>query len=583
MASDEQKSVLQVLVEMVDQVSEPLRKINENFEEFSSNLGNIAISAGEIFAGYEMLTRLAEPAMAFQQAQARLALATKGSTEELAKFKEQAEEISRTLPVGLENITKAQTQLYQTFRDVEETKRATEFAAKLATVLGVDATTGAKILSSAVQNLGEKGRDPVEQMGVLGDKLAIMKDLFPAGAAGAGRMAMELGRLGTVANQFRLTQNQVFGLWGELNRLNKGGARGGAQQAVQMIEQLAKVNESGISSLSRYGVALAWFDKAHTKLNLMATIEALHNKGPVALAEINRHLTGAGAILGQLAEHFNDLKSSFYDFKDGAGELNKASQILADTPQAKMERLRNTIANLADTIGTQVLPQLIYLVDRMSAFVHWIDELSEAHPGLTKIAGDIILITAGILTLSGLVGFGKMIGGILKLGAGLTGVGTMLAMMGNLWAAACLVATEGIGSIGAALGLLISSNPVGWIIAGVAALALVSYEVWKHWDAIVGTISRAAEAVKGFFSSGMEEYVKALSVQYGVPEQVALPGGSSVSSSAAHIEQTNHISITMEPGADAHDVGAAVKHELDDHAENLRGLARLSFADAGAN
>ena len=51
--ADEEKSVLQVIVELVDKVSEPLKGIKEDFDSFSDSVHQIWAAGAEVFAGYE--------------------------------------------------------------------------------------------------------------------------------------------------------------------------------------------------------------------------------------------------------------------------------------------------------------------------------------------------------------------------------------------------------------------------------------------------------------------------------------------------------------------------------------------------
>lgn len=157
--ADEQESVLKLLVELVDQVTEPLNQVREGFEQFESGVWDLAAAFGSAFLGYELFEHLAEPAAAFQEEQVKLALATHESSEQLRKFKEQAEELSQTYPSDIENVTAAQTLLFQTFKDDKTVLAATEQADRLATALGWKAADAANILASAYNNLAPKGAD----------------------------------------------------------------------------------------------------------------------------------------------------------------------------------------------------------------------------------------------------------------------------------------------------------------------------------------------------------------------------------------------------------------------------------------
>jgi hypothetical protein len=73
-----------------------------------------------------------------------------------------------------------------------------------------------------------------------------------------------------------------------------------------------------------------------------------------------------------------------------------------------------------------------------------------------------------------------------------------LEMLQGTWAVTVALFTGGIEDIGLAFGLLFESNPIGWIITGVAAIAIGSYEIYKHWGDIRDAIEGSASAVDSF-------------------------------------------------------------------------------------
>lgn len=593
---DEQKSVLQILVELRDEVTEPLQKMNEQFESFSENIHGLWAAGAEVFGGYEAIEGLLEPAVAFAQVQERLALAMKGSSEELAKFKEQAEDLSENFPKNIEDITAAQTELYQTFRNLKDTEDATEVATKLATALGTDAATGANILSSAIENLGEKGKPLSQQLESLGDKLAILRTYFPSGAAGAQRMAIELSRLGAAAQTTGIHQNQIFAVWAELNRLHAGGGRGSGQLAEQIIQSLTKLNDKGVPELEKFGLAVA--KAPDGSVNLYATLKAMSEMSPKALQNLEEHMSGQGAMVALLVKHISDVNNAYGEFLHHEGALQNIADAMSNTPEAKLERLRNTIANLGDTIGTQMLPQLIYIVDRLSKFVHAIDDFLAKHPQATKAIGELAAGLASVLTLAGLWKFGEVGLGLVRLTANVSGLVAALDMLRGTWAVTAALFAGGMEDMGLAFGLLFESNPLGWILTAVAAIAFLSYEVWKHWDDITKAIHYSVEGLKDFvkIASGLSlgQWGDALSSLNkgslidkvaGFATSVTLAGAANIpssvssaepmightsnSSSEQHLHYAPSVTVNVGQGVDERGVGSAVHQALSNHADEL--------------
>ena len=237
--ADTEQSLLQVIVEIVDRVTEPLGKIKEDFDDFSDSVHQIWAAGAEVFAGYEAIKGLVEPAADMAEAQAHLGLATQFGAEKLAEMKDQAEALSATVPQSIEQITGAQEELYKTFGNTTNLEEVTKMSAHLATVLGVDATAGANVLAAAYEQLGDKSKPVGEQLGIISDKLALLKDRYlkPGEATNLER---DIQRIGKSAQAAGISQNQMFAIWAEGNRLHAGGPRGFGMVEASLFDTLAK-------------------------------------------------------------------------------------------------------------------------------------------------------------------------------------------------------------------------------------------------------------------------------------------------------------------------------------------------------
>jgi TP901 family phage tail tape measure protein len=584
--SDEQQSVLKLLVELVDKVTGPLRAISENFEEFESGIWDLSRAFGSAFVGWELFEHLAEPAAKFQEAQAMLAIATHGSAEELKAFKEQAEELSQAYPSDIENVTAAQLLLYQTFRDQSTVLAATENADRLATALGWDASTAANILASAYENLAPKGSDVSKEMQSFADKLVVLNTEFPSITANSAMMARDFARLGASAKTYGIGINQVLALLGELNQLHAGGTRGAGMIAQEMVRSLAEVDKNGAPTLARYGMVIE--KDRQGNIHLIATLERLAKMArdqPRAFHGLLEHLPEEGQYIAQLVDHIGDLESAYHDFADATGAADKAVTVQNETFENAQKRFGNSLENLKELLGILALPALTHTTDNLVKVVTAVEKLADKHPGVAKIAADFALMGSAAITVVGALGFvGKLIEFIGTTGLKWTGILSLTRMLGTAFMALRLY-IAGAATAGEALTFAFESNPIGWIITIVSGLIIGGYEVYRHWAQVVEVFHELKTAAEDLFnflehSTGLDklhflaDILQGNFAGAGIDFALATPpsaggGAGSAGASAPHYHYSPQVTIHMAPGGDANDTAKAVQSVLEGHASEF--------------
>jgi len=608
MADDEQSSVLKVLVELVDKITEPLSAIHESFEEFESGIWSLTQSFASAFLGYEMFEKLIEPASEFQEAQTRLALATQFSSEQLKQFKEQAEYLSQTFPSDLEDVTQAQTNLYQTFRDTKTTLAATEQADKLATALGIKASAAANILASAYLNLAPRGSDVNKEMGSFADKLTILNTRFPMGTQNVTRMARDFARLGASAKTYGLDINQVFALLGELNRLHVAGQQGAGIFAQQLIHTMAAVDTHGIPTLQKYGLQIV--KTTHGNLNLIKTLENMSKMNPAALKALEAQLPGEAQSISSLVDHIGDLTSAYYQMDKSAGAADQATKKQQETFQNREKAFENSLQNVKDLYGSLALPALTKLMVQLTKLITVAENFTDTHPKIAQGIADFLGLAAAAVMLFGMVGFlGKAFVFLTEGMSHIVGLINVLkvgwAMMGDAFAAVSLIIEGGIGSIGAALGVLFESNPVGWTLTLLAGVAMIGYEVYKHWDSIKHVIVEVVQAIQRaiHYVEGLPDFQKLVGAAKGFASgsfQAMVQGwesggASAIGPSGSGGGQTNlhymeGAQITVQGGSNPNEMKYNLEQALSGHADDLlskvdeqrRRENRLTFRDTTA-
>jgi TP901 family phage tail tape measure protein len=579
--ADTEQSLLQVIVEIVDKVTEPLGKIKEDFDGFSDSVHQIWAAGAEVFAGYEAIKGLVEPAADMAEAQAHLGLATQFGAEKLAEMKDQAEALSATVPQSIEEITGAQEELYKTFGNTANLEEVTKMAAKLGVVLGLDATKGANVLAGAYEQLGDKSKPLAEGLAAVADNMALLKDRYlkPGEATNLER---DIQKIGIAAQHAGISQNVMFAMWAEGNKLHAGGPRGFGMQEAGLIDTLDKKSKS----LEEAGLQVHHFKGG--AVDLMTTLEGINRMSNRAKLKLFAELPAQSQVLVEFASHLKELQATANEFSGGAGgELDKATNVLANTPGAKLEILKNQLSNVADTLGVQVLPQVIILVTELTKLLVGINKFAETHPVLTRMAADFVVIVASLLTLAGLWHFGEIIVNVIKLGYNLTNLGGIFSTLSAL-------VTGGTEAMGVAFAAAFDTNPIGLVLTLLGLVIAAVVLIWTHWDQITSAIHRATEAAISFAhnATGKDWFKEIAGIATGNIALAANTAAGVVKPGDIHYSPTVHVNVG--PGTDPHAVAGAVGNQMSLHADELRRLmhenqqddARRGFGDptlAGAH
>lgn len=583
MSEDDQTSILKVLVQLRDEATEPLKKVSESFEAFSDSLHGIWYSALEIGAGYEMLKGIIEPASAFEDAQVGLRMVTNDSAEALKQFQEQAEELSIKFPKSAEDITTAQENMYKKLGDVGATLKATEIATQLATALRVDATTGSNILGSAFENLKIKGKDTNESLEKLSDNLALLRAGFLKSDAPVGNMERDLRQLGQVAGKTHVDVDQLFTVWAELSKLGQGGRAGAAIVVKGIIDKLTESNKDGTNELARYGLHIQRTKEKH--LDLIATLQQIANLPSAQRSALVNQMKGQNDALGLLVQNMGDMNGILTRFNNDAGESAKDAQKVNELTSSGWKELADSATNLRVALGSGLKPQIDGITDSLTKGLDAITEFSKVHPALVKIGADLALMAAGLVTLTGIVGVGKLIAPFVRLASSISGITALIGMMGDAWAAASLVIEGGIGALGPALALMFESNPVGWVLTALIAIAAVSYEIYTHWEKIISLIGDAHVAFDRFmrnfgisphdmrnFGNNVWNYLPPVAAVHGLEA-----GGREIGKAWNSVEGSLHyspqVTVHADAGANPQAIGKAVEGAL----HNLSGEIETIF------
>ena len=188
---------------------------------------------------------------------------------------------------------------------------------------------------------------------------------------------------------------------------------------------------------------------------------------------------------------FFGMRKDFDAAHGNAAALDAKRMAAADD---QLYELANRWDELKKAVGRSLLGPLMEIVSVLKPAVSAMTAFAGTYPQITALAAGLLGAAAALITIGGvlqILGAGRTIGvvvsgvGALARVTGITGGLTRL-LLGSVDAfgvratLAYRLATAGQWLFNAACAV----NPIVWIVAGIAALAIAAYEVYEHWAAV---------------------------------------------------------------------------------------------------
>ena len=255
-------------------------------------------------------------------------------------------------------------------------------------------------------------------------------------------------------------------------------------------------------------------DSVKTIENFMKTVNKLpdYKKSGILVSIFGQEHVGS---ISKLAANMDKFGEALHQANGemSKGSVQKEFQNTVNTTNAQMVILRNRTADVADNIGTVLLPTVNDAAKGIGRITTVVANFAAEHPGLTKaVVGTAMALTSlRVATLAGGYAFTFLKGGALTLAKGLAGARAEMALTATgarLMGASAAVARVGVIGLGRALVM----NPIGAIAAGIAVAGLAIY---KNWDMV--------KAAAIGFGQGMSDGLKPVSDAISTVRQALTP------------------------------------------------------------
>lgn len=243
--------------------------------------------------------------------------------------------------------------------------------------------------------------------------------------------------------------------------------------------------------------------------------------------------TGAEQMVEMLAASREEIERMMQAGRDRGAILSEEEIENSREYTRQMGDLRTVLFSIQASVVGDLLPAINEWIGRMGALGQAnreavasdiVDGIRDIWRGIQMVGGvvtwaadqvggygNLLAIVAGVMAGRFLV---SLVVATVQMGRFALMAGTQ-AVKGLLWlsrgmislaARAVPAAIAGIR----ALGLAMMTTPIGWIIAGVTAVAGAVYLIYRNWDGISKWFSNLWQGIKGFFSQGIGDIAQQL-------------------------------------------------------------------------
>lgn len=548
-----------VLVQMVDRLSRPLRKVQDGLgkagretEKTQKALAAVERSAGR--GGFDRLAKSAErygrqlknnevrlraisrlesrraglmdklgqqrgslaatgaagiaagapivAAARVEQAEIRLRTVINSEDKDAAVLKARtaARDLARTGLVGLTEALDIQYALNSAGLQADAAASAAEVVAKVAKVTSGAPEQVAEVVAGTYNNMSEN------MVGTTQEKLTrigelLTKTQFKFQIRDFGQLGEGLSYAAASAASAKVPIETLATVLGVLNSSQVTGSRAGtAFSAVQ--RNMSKAAEEFGFEIKR---------SADGQMDFIGTLEGLEESLSVYddLDERNDALQeafgeeGKAGIVPLLAK-LKELRAAQSDVVDGSkGIVDANAKLFTDSTAGQWDRTVNSVMLLADSFGKTLLPGVNAVLGPIAALVSGAADMAERFPTVTAVIGGVV--TAAIAARAAFLAA--------RVASLLMGAGMLTGQIGLLKFGAGLIglATRAVPMLITgirAITLAMAANPIGLIIVGIATVAALVIANWEKvsaffsglWDSVLPYLQAGWDKIKGLLS-----------------------------------------------------------------------------------
>lgn len=503
---------IKAIIGVIDKVTGPMKGINRAVSGLHRRMSDLSSIGGNLATAFG-IQQIAQAAIEFESTMADVKKVVDFDTPAgFDAMKEDILALSKRLPMAANGIGQIVAAAGQAGIAREELATFAEDAAKMGIAFDLSADEAGDMMAKWRIAFGMTQAQVKE----LADQVNYLGNTGPAKAAQISDVIRRVGALGEIggvqAKYVAALGASIVGVGVESEVAAT--ATKNFILAMTAGEAATKGQKKAFAAL---GIDTVKLSKAMQKdatgafTKVLAAIEKLPKDKQATIMQEIFGKESLGAI-APLLKNLPNLKENIAKVTDAtkyAGSMQKEYEARASTTANALQLLDNQWTALKITLGDALLPTINQLMGPLGGLVEQVSAFSKAHPELTKYALVTLAVAGAVGTLIGVVSLlgGAVLGAVgavarLALSLGLLAVRLTIAPVLYTAIAALRMAQAAMWAFNVAL----SANPIGAVIAAIAALAAAAYLIYENWGPISEWLSGQWEAIKTVFS-GFTEFL----------------------------------------------------------------------------
>jgi len=472
-----------------------LRNLQGRFQATGAKLANLQTGLAALGAGAFLKSALDE-AIKFGDGIARIGTLIPGQKERLTSLKMTISDLAVSMGKDVNDIAGGAFDVISAFGDMEgETEKRLKAVAQAAVAGGATTSEALSLLSAVTKSYGDTSGEALQKA----SDLAFMTNVL--GQTTFPEMAAAMGKVLPLTAQLGVSQEEVFASMATLTGVTGNTAEVSTQLSAVM-SALIKPTAIMDDTLKRLGYSSA---SAMLKekglagsLGILAKVTNGSEKAVGQLFGSKEAMTAFFALSGAQADKF---KESLIAMSDAAASKGKVTQDalneMMDAPGYKLSIMTSKFQKLKIMMGDIIAQSITPLIERFGSFM---GKLIQTNPEIIKMATYFLM---------GITAIGAI---LIPLGLIISTIGTLIGVIAPLLG---LLKLWTLGQL--TLNAVMSANPIGLVIIGIAALIAITIIVIKYWDQIVAALKSAWKWMVDVYDA-----VKGLAFIYGGPLGMAL-------------------------------------------------------------
>ncbi|WP_149700147.1 phage tail tape measure protein [Campylobacter concisus] len=524
-------------------------KIRIDMDEAKQKLANLKT---EIVASVASVAAIAAPiksAIDFESSMADVKKVVDFKDDnEIKGFSNEILKMSQVIPMTADGLTQVAAAGGQMGLAKDELLKFTEMAAKTAVAFDITAESAGDTIGK-IKNILSLSLDET------GEMMDAINHLSNNNAAKASEIVEVMKRIAGIGKQVGLAKEQTAALASTFISLGKAPetAATASEALLKKLNNIESLSPKTRAAFKKTGLSIKNFSammKTDAQGAVLKFLETMNNIEPQKRGALLSAIMGTNydSDIATLISGMDVYKKSLDEVSSKEkflGSNEKEFQARSNTAANKIQLMKNTLNSLSISIGNVFLPYISTAIEKINGFIKKITEFAQNNEDLVKkigfsvaaffgfnVAMTTLKASSALLTLS-LGGYRQILMMLpfdcVKLNASLSQCSITMKAKATLTALASKalnsfsLATKtaggtSLGFVGGlkkivlgfrALSLAFLSNPIGLILAAIAAAGALIYKYWDHvkafftgfFEGLKKNIAPVTDVFNGFFTA----------------------------------------------------------------------------------